>query len=434
MKKIILTLIIPVIALAIGVFAGQLFSKPAVFNIKQTSGNNSTLDNAWDNFIRAQQEALTLVQAQPFYQDSQSKAEGYRALLYAIVGSIKSGALMEHEYPRFMRAVDWSSKSGLDNPDNNYYIALIDDDSDYKIIGTRGSTIGLVFQLVVGQPGVKGAGSSTNVSVLDSQDMIISPNGNFEIIVSRNNPGKGVNWLPNAEGAETILARYTHNNWQTERAGELLIEKLGPRTSQKPALTEAMLAEKLNNTAISLFDRTATWLGFSNKLWKFSPQNSISESRESTGGLPGQYSAFGSWELGGDEALILTTHPVGAAYQGIELGSRWFVSLEYEHRTSTLTPAQSYQSSDGLYHYIISANDPGVQNWLDTEGHKTGLIMMRWQGLKNELPKHAQPSIRRVKFDRIRDLLPADVPVFTKNERQEQIRVRSRSVQARFRG
>ena len=29
---------------------------------------------------------------------------------------------MSHDYPRAMRGVDWTSKAGLDNPDNNYFL------------------------------------------------------------------------------------------------------------------------------------------------------------------------------------------------------------------------------------------------------------------------------------------------------------------------
>ena len=62
---------------------------------------------------------------------------------------------MDHAYPRFVCSVDWSTKSGLDNPDNNYYFSLIRDDEDYIVRGNRGTSRNLIFQLVVGQPGVK---------------------------------------------------------------------------------------------------------------------------------------------------------------------------------------------------------------------------------------------------------------------------------------
>ena len=73
-------------------------------------------------------------------------------MVAALVGAIKTGVLMDPDQPRFMRAVDWTGKSGLDNPDNDYHIALIRDDADYRITGTRGSTRSLVFQLVIDVP------------------------------------------------------------------------------------------------------------------------------------------------------------------------------------------------------------------------------------------------------------------------------------------
>jgi hypothetical protein len=127
--------------------------------------------------------------------------------------------------------VDWTSKSGLDNPDNNYYIAMIHDDADYRIIGNRGSTASLVFQLVIGQPGVRGAGTSDNVSVLYERDIITDDNGDFEIIVSSQDPGPGINWLANGEGAETLLVRFTHSDWSGERDSRLLMTGQGSVTA-----------------------------------------------------------------------------------------------------------------------------------------------------------------------------------------------------------
>ncbi len=194
------------------------------------------------------------------------------------------------------------------------------------------------------------------------------------------------------------------------------------------------MANKLNNVATSFFDRTATWLNFSNKVWTLMPRNGVSNPKLSEGGLVGQRSAFGSWQLKDDEALVLTTHALGAPYQGIELGSRWFVSLDYEYRSSTLTEDQSYQSSDGTYHYVISARDPGIQNWLDTENHESGLIMMRWQGLSEKIADHLKPTAKLVKFDQLREVLPDSIPVFTAEQRREQIKERSKNVQERFQG
>ena len=185
-----------VLLLGVGFVVGRFLAPASTYRLSAVPGDDP-LEQAFEDFVRAQQESIALFRNSSFFEDDQERAEAYRGLLYALVGSIKAGALQQHDHPRFMKAVDWTSKSGLDNPDNNYYVALIRDDADYRITGNRGSTANMIFQLVVGQPGVRGAGSSTNISVLYGSDLIMDEHGDFEVIISRENPGEGINWLPN---------------------------------------------------------------------------------------------------------------------------------------------------------------------------------------------------------------------------------------------
>jgi len=99
-----------------------------------------------------------------------------------------------------------------------------------------------------------------------------------------------------------------------------------------------------------------------------------------------------------------------------------------------MTPAQSYLGADGRYRYVISARDPGIENWLDTEGHRRGLVFMRWQGLAEEPGEDQQPTMRKVPFDRLADELSADTPAFDATKRRQQIRERRQQAQERFRG
>ncbi len=392
------------------------------------------LNQAWQDFTRSLEETRSLYRDSEFFADDQERAEAYRTLFYALINGIKSAALMDPDQPRFMRAVDWTSKRGLENPDNNYYVATISDDADYRIIGQRATSRNLIFQLVVGVPGVRGAGTSTNVSVLDGSDMAIEEDGSFEVIVSRTDPGDGINWLANGDGARTLLARFSHSDWDTERPGRLRIEKIGEEGTPGMPLAPARMALGMSEIAVNLYDATATWIAYGNRMWTLASRNDISPPRGTQGGLVGQYSAFGSWELDNDQAIILSTTPSDASYQGIELGNLWFTSLDYESHTSSLTLDQMHCSDDGRCYAVISHRDPGIQNWLDTEGHRRGLIFMRWQGLEGELPEQQHPRAQFVPFADLASELPADVPAFSEEQRRRQIQRRRANVHERFDG
>jgi hypothetical protein len=163
------------------------------------------------------------------------------------------------------------------------------------------------------------------------------------------------------------------------------------------------------------------------------PRNGVTEVRPSAGGLVGHYSAFGTFELADDEALVLMTYPSDAAYQGIQLGNLWFTSLDYATHTSSLTTAQAHQSADGGYRFVVSRRDPGVQNWLDPEGHRRGLILLRWQALSSTIPEDEQPRAVLVDFENLDELLPADTPAFDAARRAEQIRHRRAHLDGRVR-
>ena len=151
MKKIALLLV--VLAVTATAFTAGRFTAPAPRFDAQALDPSNPMDAAFEEFIQAQRDTLALYKTHENFDDPLAAAEAYRGVLYTIVGSIKSGALMSHEYPRAMRGVDWTSKAGLDNPDNNYFFALLDDEGSYRLYGKRGNTTQLIFQLVIGVPG-----------------------------------------------------------------------------------------------------------------------------------------------------------------------------------------------------------------------------------------------------------------------------------------
>ena len=114
------------------------------------------------------------------------------------------------------------------------------------------------------------------------------------------------------------------------------------------------------------------------------------------------------------------------------MGHHWWESLDYANRQTSLTADQAYLSSDGAYHFVVSAKDPGAPNWLDTEGFSRGVILMRYDGLEAaEIPDEHHPTAMLVKLSELQASLPADEPTVSPQERADQLAARRRHVQRR---
>ena len=53
-------------------------------------------------------------------------------------------------------------------------------------------------------------------------------------------------------------------------------------------------------------------------------------------------------------------------------------SFEFRDRRVSLNRKQILPEPDGSYRIVIAHRDPGVPNWLDTEGHTEGTIFWRF--------------------------------------------------------
>mgnify|MGYP007000271130 len=74
------------------------------------------------------------------------------------------------------------------------------------------------------------------------------------------------NWMENAPGAESLLVRFTHSDWETERIDPLYIERLDTDGQPPEPLTETSLAAGLKRTSQSMYDRTASWIQLADRM------------------------------------------------------------------------------------------------------------------------------------------------------------------------
>jgi hypothetical protein len=135
--------------------------------------------------------------------------------------------------------------------------------------------------------------------------------------------------------------------------------------------------------------------------------NTLTVPTSTPGGLASQFSSIGHYDLTPDQAIVVTVPVCEAApYQAIQIGSRWYISTDYEHHQTSLTRAQSQPDPDGRLRYVISERNPGVANWLETCGHPQGVMMLRWQRLARELTADDGPAVEVVAFDEVGAHLP----------------------------
>lgn len=164
--------------------------------------------------------------------------------------------------------------------------------------------------------------------------------------------------------------------------------------------------------------------------------NTITEPRSTPGGLTTQFSSAGHYELSDEEAMIVTVpRCADAPYQGIQLGSLWYVSLDYINHQTSLTADQARVDPDGKIRFVISERDPGLANWLERTGHDRGYVQIRWQRIARDLGPADGPVVEVVKVADLPDRVPFyDEARVTPEEWASRIAARQDAVAARMLG
>ncbi|HEY7938200.1 MAG TPA: DUF1214 domain-containing protein, partial [Acidimicrobiales bacterium] len=87
---------------------------------------------------------------------------------------------------------------------------------------------------------------------------------------------------------------------------------------------------------------------------------------------------LGTFRLDPGESLLLELDPPQTRYWSVTLENIWHECIEPRRRRSSLTNAAAVADPDGTVRVVISADDPGVVNWLDTGGRHRGFLLVRW--------------------------------------------------------
>ncbi len=356
-------------------------------------------------FAEALAEAEKIIAGAPFVASEQDLAEGYDYLAGSIQASLRMAWAYQRDFPYFVQSTGPYAKMGLDNPDTLYFHAYLRDDAEYVVTGRRGSTADLSFQVLKGDYSPVEVPDS--LSAFDDRAIEIGGDGSFELRFGPGRPGR--NYFRLGAGSSMLLVREVYSDWSTERRGTISIRREDRAGCAPPPAGSDVLAKRYGVAGKILLSRLRTFLAFPEWFYLKEPVNTMTLPRPTPGGLATQFSSAGHFDLGEDQAMIVTVPAADrdvAPYQGIQLGSMWYVSLDYINHQTSLTADQARVDPDQRMRFVISERDPGVANWLELTGRRRGYVQIRWQRLTRDLAAADGPQVALVPFAGLGDVLP----------------------------
>ena len=385
---------------------------------------SAALSELTRSFADAVLEAEQIITSAPHIQTEQDLAEGFDYLAGSIRASLAMAWAYQRDFPFFVASTGPYTKLGLDNPDTLYFHAYLRDDAEYVVSGRRGTTSDLSFQMLNGDYSPVDVPDS--LTAFDDRELRVGPDGEFEW-----------RFVP-PRGSSMLIVREVFSDWASEQRGTIAIRRGDLAGAAPPPPDPATMAKRYRVAGKILISRLQTFLAFPQWFYLNLPPNTLTEPRPTPGGLATQFSAVGHFDLREDQAMIVTVPAAGkdvAPYQGIQLGSMWYVSLEYIHHQTSLTADQARHDPDGMLRFVISERDPGVANWLECTGHHRGYVQQRWQRLSRALGPEDGPTAEVVPVGEMPERLAFyDEARVSKAEYRDRIAARQAAVARRMLG
>jgi hypothetical protein len=396
------------------------------------TARNGSLIVLTQAFADAVVAAEKIIRDAPHVRTEQDVAEGLDYLAGSIRAALSSAWGYERDFPFFVRSATPYTKVGLDNPDTLYFSARIREDAEYVVTGRRGDTADLSFQILNGD--YTPADVPDSLNAFDDRAVEINPDGSFELHFGPPKDDPGPNYFVLGPRAAMLLVREVWSDW-TARPGTIAIHRVDNLGAAPVPPDEARLGKRFHAAAKSLVSQLNTFLQFPEWFYLKLPVNTMTEPRLTPGGLATQYSSVGHYELDDDEALIVTVPASDAPYQGFQLGSMWYISLDFVNHQTSLTAHQARHDPDGVLRFVVCEQNPGLANWLETTGHRRGYLQIRWQRTAREFTAADGPTVDKVRFADLADRLPYYEHARVSPEQwRERIAARQRSVADRMLG
>lgn len=323
-------------------------------------------------------------------------AEGHRYLLHLINIGTELFVESEPNHPEMAPIVSPTRKLMGDNPDAYYHHASIQPNVNYRISGHNTGEIYL--SLTVHRADEPGGWATGVVGTLNNQEFTTDANGNWSVLLGPN--VSGPNTIKTTDDTVSVISRHYYLN-EVSAAGDrslhpdIIIEPLDDIPPPAAPDDESVAAKLLsldqfiraNSIDRPLMGPSSTPKWFSlipNTLGRPEVWTDADSNGGGWGAVDNAYAA-GIFKLEPDQALIIKGKMPNCIFSNVVLWNKYLQSFDYRYRQISLNKKQMELGPDGSFSIVLARENPGVKNYLDTEGRESGIMYWRFMLPKGDI-------------------------------------------------
>lgn len=302
---------------------------------------------------------------------------------------LQTGLVTFHENdpsaPTMRPLVNPYQKMFGDNPDAVYYEAPVSDQYEYVI---RGKAKGAVYFSVTLEAGTEdGSMSARTVGVLNDTQIDLDADGAFELRLG-GAPSER-NWLAIPSDASRVTTRHYYEEVRPAAANpakdpEWEIERVGAKGSvglpqpQDIAASIRRITQFMKSRTLDRppFGQGGTPPPFVNLQPNTFPKPVV----------PGDYGLAATdahycmtpYYVGPGQALVIRGRWPTCRSANLVLWNRFMQTYDYINHQVWLNRAHTQLEADGSFKMILAHEDPGLPNWISTQGQPFGLAFWRF--------------------------------------------------------
>jgi Protein of unknown function (DUF1214) len=314
-------------------------------------------------------------------------AEGLRVVTHLLAIGLETQFEGDAAHSLFRAIVTPWRKALGDNADARYHDAPVHPAGTYRVRGRMAGAVYVSFTVEAG--GVDGAFPSGTAGSLNDSGFDVADDGSFEITVGGRARARG--WLALPPDASRITVRHY---WEGVRSPHvppvpdlgLTIELVGGDVPPTPAApTDASVAAALRRMATFVRSRTVDTIPkpgegdappfVSRVPHAFPPP--VHPGAHALAAADAAYS-LAPYLLGPDDALVMRARWPRCRCANVSLWNRQLQTFDYLRQRVSLNRTQAVADPDGAVTIVLAHRDPGVPNWLSTEGRPFGLVFWRF--------------------------------------------------------